>query len=116
MSERRFLVFETGGTKLVAALADADARLLETRILRRNHDDRAEQSLERLIATGKELAAGVVPFDGSGRAVLPDERGVLAQLLEQRQVVRPVRPERVRVRADARRDRVHARARIARAR
>ncbi|MEZ5396332.1 MAG: ROK family protein [Bryobacterales bacterium] len=59
MSRRRFLVFETGGTKLVAALADAEGRLLETRILRRNQDDRAEHSLERLIETGRELAKGV---------------------------------------------------------
>jgi glucokinase len=58
VSEARFLVFETGGTKLVAASADAEARLLETRILRRNPEDRAERSLQRLIETGRELAAG----------------------------------------------------------
>ena len=57
MSDGRFLVFETGGTKLVAALADAEARLLETRILRRHPGDRAEQSLQRLIETGRGLAA-----------------------------------------------------------
>lgn len=77
MKEARFLVFETGGTKLVAALADGDARLLETRILRRNPGDRAERSLARLIDAGRELAAGVdlrgVGF-GYGGAVNRAER------------------------------------------
>ena len=59
MSEARFLVFETGGTKLVAALADAEARLLETVILRRGPEDRAQGSLERLVEAGRGLAAGV---------------------------------------------------------
>ncbi len=85
MSERRYLVFETGGTKLVAALADAEARLLETRILRRNPDDRAEQSLARLIAAGRELTAGVglagVGF-GYGGAVNRAERRPMVCLHE----------------------------------
>ena len=85
MSEPRFLVFETGGTKLVAALADADARLLETRILRRNAQDRAEQSLARLLETGRELAAGArlkgVGF-GYGGAVNRAERRPLICLHE----------------------------------
>jgi glucokinase len=59
VNEARFLVFETGGTKLVAALADAEAQLLETRILRRNPADRAEQSFARLIEAGRELASGL---------------------------------------------------------
>ena len=55
MTDARYIVFETGGTKLVAGLADADGRLITTRILDRQHDDRAEQSLERLIDCGLEL-------------------------------------------------------------
>jgi len=56
VSEAGFLIFETGGTKLVAGLADAEARLVETRVLRRNPEDRAEQSFGRLVAAGRELA------------------------------------------------------------
>ena len=55
MSAARFLVFETGGTKLVAAIADGEARLIETAILRRGPEDRAEQSLTRLIEAGRGL-------------------------------------------------------------
>ena len=59
MSEARFLVFETGGTKLIAALADSEARLLETVILRRDPEDRAERSFSRLLEAGRKLASGV---------------------------------------------------------
>jgi glucokinase len=85
VSEARFLVFETGGTKLVAALADAEARLLETRILRRGPEDRAEQSLARLIAAGRELASGVEPAGvgfGYGGAVNRAERRPMVCLHE----------------------------------
>ena len=50
-----YLAFETGGTKLVAGLADADGVLLETRVLRRAESDRAADSIARLIEAGREL-------------------------------------------------------------
>ena len=65
MITARFLVFETGGTKLVAALADGEARLLETRVLRRNPEDRAEQSFARLLEEARSLAAGAA-LEGVG--------------------------------------------------
>lgn len=57
MSDARYLAFESGGTKLVAAVAGADGRLLETRKLLRGEEDRAERSLERLLELGGELRA-----------------------------------------------------------
>lgn len=52
---RRYLAFETGGTKLVAAVAAADGRLVETRQVERGRDDAAETSLTRLINLGRAL-------------------------------------------------------------
>ena len=69
MSDATYLVFETGGTKLVAAVAGQDCRILETRILYREHDDRAETSLKRLIAAAHELAAEHKRRGASFRAV-----------------------------------------------
>ena len=56
MTNATYLVFETGGTKLVAGVASRDCRILETRILYREHDDRAGTSLKRLVAAAHELA------------------------------------------------------------
>jgi glucokinase len=50
-----YLVFETGGTKLVAGVAGSDCRILETRILYRDAADRAPKSLQRLVEAGREL-------------------------------------------------------------
>lgn len=55
MAEPTCLVFETGGAKLVAGVAGADWRILETAILRREAGDRAEKSFGRLIEQGHEL-------------------------------------------------------------
>lgn len=55
VSEARYLVFETGGTKLVAGVAGEDARLLETRVIRRNPSDKAERSFSRIL----DLARGL---------------------------------------------------------
>lgn len=49
------MVFETGGTKLAAGVADADANLLETMLLTREASHRAQESLRRLLAAGSEL-------------------------------------------------------------
>ena len=51
----RYLVFETGGTKLAAGVAAEDGRLLELQSFRRGEGDRAEQSLGRLIEAGLAL-------------------------------------------------------------
>ncbi len=65
----RYLTFETGGTKLVAAVAAADTRLLETRRIARGPDDRAEQSFARLLELGAELRAAHETGDARFRAV-----------------------------------------------
>ena len=50
-----YLAFETGGTKLVAAVAGPDARILETRAFKRAHEDRADTSFARMLELGREL-------------------------------------------------------------
>jgi glucokinase len=55
MANPAYLVFETGGTKLVAGVAGADCRIVETTTLLRQPKDRAEKSLQRLIEAGHEL-------------------------------------------------------------
>ena len=55
MHEPGYLVFETGGTKLVAGVAGEDCRLIETETLYRQAGDRAEKSLARLIETARKL-------------------------------------------------------------
>ena len=69
MSGAAYLVFETGGTKLVAGVAGQDCRILETRILYREHGDRAETSLKRLIAAAHELTEKHARQGASFRAV-----------------------------------------------
>lgn len=54
-SDTGYLVFETGGTKLVAGIAGSDLRIGRTEILYRSPQDRAPQSLARLIEAGKKL-------------------------------------------------------------
>ncbi len=69
MSTASYLVFETGGTKLVAGVAGADRRLVETRILYRESGDRAERSLDRLIEAGRELRERHEQHGASFRAI-----------------------------------------------
>lgn len=57
MSETRYLAFETGGTKLVAAAAGPDGKLIETKAIARGAGDRADASFARLIELGRELKA-----------------------------------------------------------
>jgi glucokinase len=57
MTQDAYLAFETGGTKLVAGVAGADGTLIETRIISREHTDKASRSLSRLIEVGKALRA-----------------------------------------------------------
>ncbi len=63
MSDSGYLVFETGGTKLVAGIAGPDCRILETRILYREAADRAPKSFQRLVEAGRELKAA---YEGQG--------------------------------------------------
>ena len=62
MTVPHFLVFETGGTKLVAGAAGPDGRLVETRVIARETNARAADSLEKIC----ESAAGL-RFDYEGR-------------------------------------------------
>ena len=59
MGEASYLVFETGGTKLVAGVADPDCRILETAILHRETGDRAAKSFRRLIKSGRRFNATI---------------------------------------------------------
>lgn len=69
MSDSHYLAFETGGTKLVAGVASADASLLETQRIERIPDHTGEQSLGRLIALGQELRAKYEKLGASFAAV-----------------------------------------------
>mgnify|MGYP005859649823 CR=1 FL=1 len=85
MIDVRLLAFETGGTKLVVALTDAEANLIETRVLRRAEADRAETSLARLLDAGRALLAGARPTAvgfGYGGAVDRERRRPLVCLHE----------------------------------
>tara|TARA_Y100000588_G_scaffold367246_1_gene433748 strand:- start:4491 stop:5468 length:978 start_codon:yes stop_codon:yes gene_type:complete len=55
MKRAEYLVFETGGTKLIVGVAGEDCRLIETKVLYRTGEDRAQQSLDKLITTAREL-------------------------------------------------------------
>ncbi len=57
MSNTRFLVFETGGTKLVAGVAGPDGRLLDRRVTARTAEWRAPESLASLLVLGRNLRA-----------------------------------------------------------
>ena len=54
-TSRQFLAIETGGTKLVAGLAGLDARLHATVTVRRGADDRAPESLRRIVLAAQRL-------------------------------------------------------------
>jgi len=53
----RILCFESGGTKLVAALADDSARLEAVRRVYRRPEQTAEETVQALLEMGRELAA-----------------------------------------------------------
>lgn len=55
LTKKGVLAFESGGTKLVAGVADSSGRLLETRLCRREPRAKAPASLERLIGMGELL-------------------------------------------------------------
>jgi glucokinase len=55
------LCLESGGTKLVAAWADGEARLREREVAYRQPDQTATQTLEVLIRLGRQVAAGRPP-------------------------------------------------------
>ena len=69
MSEALYLVFETGGTKLVAGVAGPDCRILETTILHREATDRAEKSFRRLVEAGHQLKKRHETRDRTFRAI-----------------------------------------------
>ena len=54
-SQTAYLSFETGGTKLIAAVAGADGRLIDAVQIDRSHEDSASQSLPRLLDVGEAL-------------------------------------------------------------
>jgi glucokinase len=55
MKRAEYLVFETGGTKLIVGVAGEDCRLIETKVLHRTSEDQAQQSLEKLIEAAREF-------------------------------------------------------------
>ncbi|BCX05637.1 MAG: glucose kinase [Candidatus Roseilinea sp.] len=57
MMSTAYLAFETGGTKLIAAVADATGRLVASRVLRRDPRNRAQHSLAMLIEAAGQLRA-----------------------------------------------------------
>jgi glucokinase len=54
----KILCFESGGTKLVAALADSKAQLVERQIRYRRPDQDAQKTISQLQAMGENLVAG----------------------------------------------------------
>lgn len=55
MSAKHYLVFETGGTKLVAGVAGPDGSLIEIDVFPRDQSHHGEQTLARLIEAGRKL-------------------------------------------------------------
>jgi glucokinase len=55
VSDPHYLAFETGGTKLVAAVAGPDAAIIETERVARIQEHTGEDSLARLIELGQSL-------------------------------------------------------------
>lgn len=54
--DKTILCFETGGTKLVAAMFDGEARVLDRRVLRRPPGNTGADTVELLSRAGKELS------------------------------------------------------------
>ncbi len=57
-SAGRILAFETGGTKLVAALAGSDLRIRKSTAIRRASSDRGPESFRRIVAAAERLLDG----------------------------------------------------------
>lgn len=57
-SASRILAFETGGTKLVAALAGSDLRIRKSTAVRRASSDRAPESFRRIVSAAERLLDG----------------------------------------------------------
>ena len=53
--EPLYLAFETGGTKLVTAVAGPDARIVATKTLKRSANDRASTSFHRVVSAAQRL-------------------------------------------------------------
>lgn len=68
-AEAHYLVFETGGTKLVAAVAGPDRRIIESAVIYRNESDRAPQSFERIVSTAAELHRSYVAEGAKFQAI-----------------------------------------------
>lgn len=62
-SNAAYLAFETGGTKLVAGLADSDGRLRETTTIRRGPSDRAVRSFARIVDAAEQMLSGSAGSD-----------------------------------------------------
>lgn len=58
-----YLAFETGGTKLVAGLADSDGRLRETTTIQRGPSDRAVRSFARIVDAAEQMLSGSARAD-----------------------------------------------------
>ena len=69
MSGTSYLVFETGGTKLVVGVAGEDQQLVETKVLYRKSGDFAKHSLNRLIEAGQEFRRRYEGQGASFRAI-----------------------------------------------
>ena len=76
MAEPAYLVFETGGAKLVAGVAGPDCRILETTILHRKAGDRAEKSFRRLIEAGLQLKEKNEAQGSAGLGAVCQTRGL----------------------------------------
>jgi len=68
-AEAHYLVFETGGTKLVAAVAGPDRRILESAVIYRNESDPAPRSFERIVSTAAELHRSYVAKGAEFQAI-----------------------------------------------
>ncbi len=65
MTSQAYLAFETGGTKLIAAVADENGQFLDRRVLRREHHHTAPVSLARILDAGESLLRD---FSARGRS------------------------------------------------
>ncbi len=69
MTSQAYLAFETGGTKLIAAVADENGQFLDKRVLRREHHHTAPHSLARILDAGETLVRDFSARGHSFRAV-----------------------------------------------
>jgi glucokinase len=69
VTSQAYLAFETGGTKLIAAVADENGRFLDKRVLRREHHHTATDSLMRILDAGEALLQDFVARGHRFRAI-----------------------------------------------